>query len=394
VAAGIGRTYGIDVTLVRIAFVVAAVFWVGIPAYLIGWAVIPSEHGNSAAASALHRASGRDIGLWIGLALVGAGALIAAEHIVPWNTGGGVFGSLLLIAGGVAILVLRHPSAEDDEDVDDAPAAVEDAETPAPESEPVSQPELPTAPVTEPVTEPVSAWTQTAEWPTARATRRDARRERRSQRPRPFLTPLTLSLLLIGGGVTSLLEATGAIDVNLTVALAIATCFVGAVLVLSAWVGRARGLIAIGVLLTVATAIAATLDVPLRGGIGEKLVHPTTVADVHRHYELGIGHMRLTLVDLPLVDRTTDITATVGIGRLEVNVPSTVTVEVDAHVGAGARKIFGFQTDGWQRDDHFVVAGSGPGLLRLHLRVGAGEIDVHRYEPDGAETLINGGGMQ
>ena len=201
-------------------------------------------------------------------------------------------------------------------------------------------------------------------------------------------------MLLIGAGVTSLLQALGAVDVNLTVAFAIATCFVGAVLALSAWVGRARGLIVVALLLAAATGIAATLDVPLRGGVGEQLEHPRTAADVHRHYELAAGHMRLTLVDAPLAGGTTAITATVGIGRLEVNVPSSVTVEVDAHIGAGARKVFGYQTDGWQRDNHFVVPGTGPGVLQLHLRVGAGEIDVHRYEADGAETLVDGGGMQ
>src|SRR5262249_25200242 len=37
VAAGIARTYGVDVVLVRGIWVIAAVFWVGIPAYVIAW---------------------------------------------------------------------------------------------------------------------------------------------------------------------------------------------------------------------------------------------------------------------------------------------------------------------------------------------------------------------
>ena len=76
----------------------------------------------------------------------------------------------------------------------------------------------------------------------ARTQRRAARRERRAQRPRSFLTPLTLSVLLIGAGVAFLLQAAGALDVNLTVALAIGTCVVGAALVVSAFAGRATAL--------------------------------------------------------------------------------------------------------------------------------------------------------
>ena len=40
VAAGIARTYGIDVSLVRVLWVIAGVFWIGIPAYVVAWIAI------------------------------------------------------------------------------------------------------------------------------------------------------------------------------------------------------------------------------------------------------------------------------------------------------------------------------------------------------------------
>ena len=383
VAAGVARTYGIDTTLVRVLFVIAAFFWVGIPVYIVAWIVMPPDDGTGPLDE-----HPRDIGLLAGLALIGIGALIATDRVIPHAWQGHAFAApLFLIGGGLAILVLRRPQLASDTE------GTEAAEGEAPPPPPTTEPAIATAPAADEPTvpHPESAWTQAAPWPTARSIKRDARREQRARRPRPFLGPLTFSALLIGAGVTSLLQATGAIDVNLTVAFAIATCFVGAVLVLSAWFGRARGLIFLGILLAAATAVSSALDVPLHGGIGERIYHPRTVAGVRAEYELGIGHMKLNLRDVRFTDGTTNVKATVGIGRLEVDVPSTAAVEIDAHVGAGARKIFGQQSGGWQRDDRFRAPSSETGntaVLHLDLRVGAGEIDVHRFLPDGSETLI------
>src|SRR5262249_51343552 len=112
-------------------------------------------------------------------------------------------------------------------------AAAQPADDPTIEAAAITAPPPDDTHPTQPTSLPPTAWTQTAPWPStgARTQRRDARRERRAQRPRSFLTPLTLSVLLIGAGVTFLLQATGALDVNLTVALAIGTCVVGAALV-------------------------------------------------------------------------------------------------------------------------------------------------------------------
>jgi phage shock protein PspC (stress-responsive transcriptional regulator)/predicted membrane protein len=395
VAAGIARTYGIDVTLVRVLWIIAAIAWIGIPAYVVAWIAIPPDDGSPADERP------RDIGLLAGLALIGIGVLIAANHFVPGGLrfGGRFVAPLFLIAGGVAILVLRRPGRPTAE----APAftaAAQAADTEAVSTvdpSPVPAPTCETEATTTPSAEPASAWTQTAPWPTihdARRAHRLHRRERRAHRPRPFLTPLTLSLLLIAAGVTSFLQAIEAIEVNLTVAFAIATCAVGAVLVLSAWVGRARGLIFLGVLLVAATAVSSTIDVPLRGGIGEHRSHPTQLADVRPTYELAIGHMYLDLRDVPLAGETVNVNASVGIGRLELRVPSAARVEIDAHAGAGSLVLFGRHYDGWHRDARRTVEGDvpGAGVLHLKLRVGAGEVDVHRFQPGGVETLIGASG--
>jgi hypothetical protein len=155
----------------------------------------------------------------------------------------------------------------------------------------------------------------------------------------------------------------------------------------SAWVGRAHGLIWLGVLLLAATAVSSAIDVPLRGGFGEEIHRPATAAALRHTYELGAGHLWLDLRRMPDADLNTAINATVGVGRLEVDVPSTVQVVVDAEVNAGSIRLFGNGEGGWHHTATRTVGDTRENVLHLDLQVGAGEIDVHRFLPDGSEIL-------
>ena len=386
VASGMAESYGLDVALVRVLWLIAVFLQIGVPAYIICWIAIPPS-------SAPRRAPGppRHPETW--------GTLIAA---VIGITLGGLFlphmwrfdhfgAPLLLIGGGVAILVLRRRDDAQEHALPYEPSgstAETTTEPPMPES-PTT--ESPTAPPTTTVTVPTTAWTQTTSWPTgydARAERRASRLERRARRPRSFLTPLTLSILLIGAGVACFVQATGAADVNLTVVLAIATCIVGAALAAAAFVGRAHTLIFVGVILLAATAVSNTLDVPLRGGIGSGHYQPLQRSELQRRYELGIGELKVDLREVPLADETTTVDVRDGVGHILVMVPNSVRVEVHAHAGAGSLNLFGHEQGGWPADATRAVDGTGPGVLRLDLRAGAGNVEVRRFEPDGAETIV------
>ena len=75
---------------------------------------------------------------------------------------------------------------------------------------------------------------------------------------------------------------------------------VGLGLVVGAFVGRARGLVVLGVLLTLLASAAAVADVPVRGGVGDRTWRPATVSDLHDAYRLGIGQAELDLTRLDL----------------------------------------------------------------------------------------------
>jgi phage shock protein PspC (stress-responsive transcriptional regulator) len=116
VAAGVAETYGLDVTLVRVLWVVAGVLWIGVPAYIVAWIAIPPAHG-----SIERTGRSRDKGMLLGLVLVAIGVMVASNRLLPHGFRFDHFGApLLLIGGGLAILFLRRrDDEEEDEDKDE-----------------------------------------------------------------------------------------------------------------------------------------------------------------------------------------------------------------------------------------------------------------------------------
>ncbi len=183
-------------------------------------------------------------------------------------------------------------------------------------------------------------------------------------------------------GVAWLLDASGVVDVDLRVVVALGLALVGVALVVSAWFGRARGLIALGVLLALVVGALGLVDVPLRGGIGDPTYHPRTVAGIDDDYALGVGNLAVDLRDVDFSGVSRRLHAQVGIGQLDVTVPEGVRVVVDGHVGVGALRAFGRDPDRCcPTEVHLVRPGvAGGGTLRVDAEVGAGQLVITRRE--------------
>jgi hypothetical protein len=192
------------------------------------------------------------------------------------------------------------------------------------------------------------------------------------------VTAITLSALLILGGVTWLVAAADWSSVDFGVVAAIALTIVGAGLIASAWIGRARGLVVLGVLLALVVGAFGAIDVPIRGGIGDVTYRPATRAGVHHRYRMAIGRLELDFRNTSLAHHRTDVTATVGIGRLVVRVPDDVRLVVRGHAGVGSVSFFGDERGRCcPANEHLVRRGlPGGGTLVLDARVGAGDVAV------------------
>ena len=104
VAGGLGRYLGVDPVVVRIAFVVLALFGgSGIVAYIVGWLVIPQERADGEPEPPSGTGASASAGsVVVGIVLVTVGGLLLLDQVVPGVRA--LLGPLLLIALGVVVL--------------------------------------------------------------------------------------------------------------------------------------------------------------------------------------------------------------------------------------------------------------------------------------------------
>ena len=375
VCGGLGEYFGVDPVLFRVIVVVLAVFggW-GLLLYLLAWALIPEAPAPGMPPGS---AGTRSRGVWwligvIVIALVvlpwlavmfgvvlrqlwwrasGGYADVSMPMTMPWHLFRPGPGSLLLLVGAGLVIwwLLRRDNASRSAQVpttttanppmgtvtpDTAiaaagpttayPTAVESTVYPAPGQ---TQPTVAFAPAAqwhEPVTAPVAP-------PPPR-------------RPRSVLGPLTVSVAALVAGVLLALDTAGRRSIPASVVLASTLAVVALGLVIGTWAGRSRGLIVLGVLLSMATAAVAALpSVDLSGGVGNRSWTVQTVETAYSEspYRLGIGHATLDVVGLSRSTGITHITASVGVGNLTVYVPRNIDLIVNSHVALGSAQWLG-----------------------------------------------------
>jgi hypothetical protein len=189
---------------------------------------------------------------------------------------------------------------------------------------------------------------------------------------------MTFGILLVGAGVVGLIFATSD-GIEPTRVFGAALVVVGAALVVATWFGRGVGLIAVGVLLVGLLSVSALIDVPFKGGFGQRIERPISTTELQREYHLAAGELTVDLgrVQLPR-DSTTDVEATVGAGHLVVIVPRGVEVDVHGHAGAGEVRMVGDDGQGGVRVDRDSQLHAAPGAAHLNLdaEVGLGQVEV------------------
>lgn len=357
VCAGIARSLGLDPTLVRVAAVIlAALGGAGILAYGAAVLLMPEEGRTEP----LRRGTGGDRrDALVGIVLLALG-FVAVFGVGPWHRTEPAdwLGWTLLIALLVAVSTpaLRarwlHRPAQ--------PAGEAEAET---TQRAGSTYEAPTTPI-----------------PPAPAPRRT---------PAGDVAAIAGGVALVAVAVAGALAATGAIDLRWDVLLAASVVLVGAALTVGALYGGARPLVAPAILLIAVTGVVSAADLDLRGGIGDRIQRPATLADVPGAYRLAIGRLDVDLSRLAVpAGVTRRVTVRLGVGQARVTVPRGVAVTVDGHANAGVVAALGQQANGTDVD---LDAASRPVAatrrLVIDVRVGLGEVLVRR---DGDAVTVRG----
>jgi phage shock protein PspC (stress-responsive transcriptional regulator) len=265
VCGGIAERFEVDVTIVRVAFVVAACLWgIGVVVYLALWALVPGtdDAGRAPALDAHGVMSGPS---WVSYLLLTAALFLGLVISTSWwggpQWGGGLGLAWLVVLFVVVVVALRRPAR------------------------------------------------------------------------RPTIGRVLLVLALI---VLSLI-----------------------VLVTAAFFG----------------AVAMT-GVPLTGGIGQRVVQPSTQAELQQSYRMAIGSLSVDLTHVPLGAGTRTVTASVAVGQLVVDVPRGAVVDVNAHSGIGT------VTYGSSGPQAFATPLTALGPARpqfvIDAQVGIGRVELER----------------
>jgi phage shock protein PspC (stress-responsive transcriptional regulator) len=340
VAGGLGRHLDIDPTILRVLFVVACFFGgAGFVAYGAAWLLVP-EDGR--AEGKLPTSDSTRNALLIAAGVVAALLLLGDS----WN-GIGFPWPLMIVGVGVLLYLAFR----------DRPAAGVPAAAPG-----VPAGEQPPAPPWAPLPAQVPA----------------------PQPPRvergPRLFGFTVALVAVALGALGLYDVSGG-SVVPSAYPALALTVIGLLLVVGAFVGRAGGLVFLGLVAAVALAVTSVLGTwgTLDGRGGERIdVVPATAADVRPSYEVTSGRVSVDLsrVSDPaaLAGRTIDVRGRAA--ELIVVLPPGVTSRVVAGIdGPGQINLPG-RTAGGIGPVLDGTYGSGTATVTIDTHLSVGHIEV------------------
>ncbi len=190
------------------------------------------------------------------------------------------------------------------------------------------------------------------------------------------LAPLTFAIGFIVLGVVGMFDvALSDFDPTARHYWSIGLTIVGLALVIGAWFGRARGLIALGVILVPIVIASPLAELDVSGSVGERNLEVASAADMAPLYELGIGSMVLDLSRVDFNGQTVETSAEVGIGELIVLVPRGVSVVASGEAGMGEVDLFGRTSSGVGVDRSESRDGDA-GTLVIDLSIGIGTVEV------------------
>jgi hypothetical protein len=187
-------------------------------------------------------------------------------------------------------------------------------------------------------------------------------------------------VIVLALGLMGLLDLSG-VPVPGGLYVAVPLTVVGVALVIGAWYGRARWLIALGVVLTLALGIVAATD-DLPGERGTVTWRPPGIDQLDRTYRVDIGDAMLDLSAVDFADLSYALSVEVGLGNLTVIVPANVDVRADARVDVGDATVFGTTWGGIGQPARTVeddgADGPGGGTLVIDATVDVGNLEVRR----------------
>jgi phage shock protein PspC (stress-responsive transcriptional regulator) len=406
VAAGIAARYRIDPTLVRVGFLVAAIYGgVGLLLYLVGWLTLPEQDDETSPFESLigkgRSSTSKFFTVVLCIAVFPVGSWVFSGFFPGWMG--------LLIAVGLLYLLHRGRG-----DVRPAPVAAEmpmappmpyvaspvtdvpptpvtmpmaTPSTPSTEStesvqdvvapEPAPEPEPAGPPAWDPLGAAPFAWDLPEPTPVHTEPEPPAPRRRKSK-----IGVMTVAAALItGAGMLIIADTWGGFDEQTAVGVVLGVIGIG--MVIGAFVRGGRGLIGLAVPLAVVGIGLTTVSPSGWDGVGDMYASPVSSRGVLSDYERSVGNVTLDLSKIPAADEQIHTRVKTDVGDVLIIVPKDADVELECQVGAGDIDCLGEKRHDFDAEvSEFLSEGTdGPGGLQIDLDAEvatAGNVEVRR----------------
>lgn len=384
VCAAIGRATNTDPVLWRVLLAVLGFFGgVGILVYISAWLIIPGE-GDTASPVESMLGRGRSSMSPVTVIVLGILVAVSFAFIVTDAFRAMLLGAAILISG--ALLLNRERPGQPGPPVAPPPAWPTSAPPPPwPTSAP--PPAWPTAPEAPPggVRLPFAPHGPYAS-PTPPPAPPAPRPERKRPRERSALGGVTFSLVFLVLGLLTLLDLTGVPALGASAYFAAVLATIGLGLLVGAWFGRARWLIALGLITAAALGVATVAESDRFRTVNQAVTWaPASHAELANRYENLSGNSLLDLRSVDFTGKRSEVTVTVTAGKATVILPPDVDATVTATVTVGDAVVFdqgvakrsGSTGSGHESTD-LGADGPGGGTLRLSVHVDVGTLEVTR----------------
>jgi hypothetical protein len=191
-----------------------------------------------------------------------------------------------------------------------------------------------------------------------------------------------MAALILAVGIMGMIDLAGA-RFPVSAYFAVPLAIVASGLLIGAWYGRARGLIAAGVLLAVPLMIVGTAETWDLGSVGANVTwQPASVELLNDRYSLDIGNGVLDLSELDFTGKSERVEVRVDVGNLTIILPSAVDATVTAQVDVGNTNVLGRNWNGIGQSGQTIVDvgpdGPGGGEIAITASVDVGDLEVRR----------------
>lgn len=433
VAGGVGRAFGVDPVLIRVAFVILTIFGgFGLTLYVLGWLLLPADGDEVSPAEALlgrGRSATAPV-LAVGLAIV---ALISILSMFSW----GLPFWPLVIAGVVVVLVARNRAKQCNGKGSTPPwvdqwsaKATETSRSWGAQAEQwVARQPWSGTPGGQQQTQQAapSPFEQPAFWDEQQPAAADPNRVnlRKDTGPQGSTTPeappayheptppswdplgvapfawdlpepaapppppaprrgrgvigrITLGMVLLVSGLATVGSIQGWWALSWAGIAAVALTIVAVGLFIGSLRGQGSSLIGPGIFLSLVTLALTVTGINGTTGYGQQTWVPATVAAAEQEFELNGGQGTLDLRQLDVTaGQTVDTDVTVRAGQATVIVPSDANVNLTCTANAGEIDCLGVRKDGLDQEITKTQDGSSDsGTINLTVHVGAGQATV------------------